>query len=116
MFVVVNGFIPKDNNKMGIGGRSLKVSCVPVGDYEPAQRDSYKRVYDEEGGFSYPHIPENIERKNGNLYWTNKTLCGTTNNHDGQYSLIQAYNEIIFPKMEEIARAESEGGIYDVVF
>ena len=69
MFIVVNGFIPNDNNLLGMGGRSVKVSCIPVGHYEPAKKDSYKRAYDDNGGFSYPHIPENIERRKGELYW-----------------------------------------------
>ena len=116
MFVVINGFIPKDNDIMGNGGRSIKVSCVPVGEYEKAKRDSYKRVYDDAGNFSYPHIPENLERKKGNLYWTNKTLCGTRNVSEGQFSLIHAYEKVIIKQMEEIARIESDGGIYDVVF
>ena len=95
MFVVINGFIPTDNDILGNGGRSIKVSCVPVGDYEVAKRDSYKRVYDEDGNFSYPHIPENLERRKGNLYWTNKTLCGTRNASEGQFSLINAYENYL---------------------
>ena len=30
MFIVVNGFLPKDNNILGNGGRCIKVSFVPV--------------------------------------------------------------------------------------
>ena len=116
MFIVVNGFIPEKNNLLGMGGKSVKVSCIPVGDYEPAKRDSYKRVYDDEGNFTYPQIAENIERRKGELYWKNKTLCGTESTRDGQFSLIHAYKEHIIPQMEEIARQESEGGIFDVVF
>ena len=116
IFVVINGFIPEDNDIMGNGGRSIKVSCVPVGDYEEAKRDSYKRVYDDEGGFTYPHIHQNIERQKGKLYWNNKTLCGTTDISDGQFSLITAYKNTIIPQMEEIARKRSNGGMYDVFF
>ena len=69
MFIVVNGFVPKDNNLLGNGGRSIKVSCIPVGNYEAARRNSYKRVYnDDERTFSYPQIDENIERVKGDLY------------------------------------------------
>ena len=116
MFIVVNGFIPNDNNLLGRGGRSVKVSCIPVGNYEPAKRDSYKRVYDDNGGFSYPQIPENIERRKGELYWKNKTLCGVDQVKEGQFSLIHAYRDTIIPQMEEIARRESQGGIFDVRF
>ena len=116
MFIVVNGFVPKDNNLLGNGGRSIKVSCVPVGDYEQAKRDSYKRVYDDEGRFTYPKIPENLERRKGQYYWKNKTLCGSNEPGDDQFSLIRAYREFIIPEMEKIQLKESEGGRFRVVF
>ena len=50
---------------MGNGGRSVKVACVPVGEYEHAKRYSYTRVYDDDGGYSYPHIAENLESRKG---------------------------------------------------
>ena len=54
--------------------------------------------------------------KKGELYWNNKTLCGTLETKDSQFSLIKAYEETIIPQMEEIARKESCGGLYNVVF
>ena len=65
MFIVVNGFIPHDNNLLGNEGRSVKVSCIPIGDYVQEKRDSYKRVYNDEGNLTYPQISENIERQKG---------------------------------------------------
>ena len=62
-FIVVNGFIPHDNNLLGEGGKSIKVSCILVGDYVKAKQNSYKRVTDDEGYFTYSKIPENIIRK-----------------------------------------------------
>ena len=38
MFIVVNGFMPRDNNLLGDGGRSVKVSCIPIGDYVKAKK------------------------------------------------------------------------------
>ena len=63
MFIVVNGFIPHENDLLGNGGRSVKVSCILVGDYVKAKQNSYKRVTDDQGNFTYPQIPENIIRK-----------------------------------------------------
>ena len=63
MFIVVNGFIPHYNNLLGEGGRSIKLFCIPVGDYVKAKQSSYKRVTDDEVYFTYPKIPENIIRK-----------------------------------------------------
>ena len=56
-------FIPFDNNLFGKGGSSIKVECIVVRDYEECKRSSYKQVTDEEGNFTYPHIPENLEKK-----------------------------------------------------
>ena len=44
-----------------MGGRSVKVSFILVGNYKPAKRDSYKRVYDKNGRFSYPQNYVNIK-------------------------------------------------------
>ena len=95
------------------GGRSIKVECIVVGGYEECKRSSYKRVTNDEGNFTYPEIPENLEKK-GEYYWKNKTLCGTREPNDDQFSLIRAYEEGIIPRMIEIAREESEGGKYEV--
>ena len=81
-----------------------------------AKQNSYKRVTNDQGNFTYPQIPENIIQKKGEKYWKNKTLCGTNEPKTNQYSLIRAYKKHIFPRMEEIARQESEGGKYKIVF
>ena len=43
-------------------------------------------------------------------------MCGTRTPNEDQFSLIRAYEEGIIPRMEEIARKESNGGTYNVVF
>ena len=116
MFIVFNEFIPCDNKLLGNGGISVKVSCIPVGDYVKAKQNSYKRVTDDQGNFTYPQIQENIIRKKGEKYWKNKTLCGTNEHKINQYSLITAYKKHILPRMDEIARQESDGGKYEVIF
>ena len=42
MFIFFNDFVPKDNNILSEGGRSVKFLYVPVGNYELVKRDSYK--------------------------------------------------------------------------
>ena len=32
MFIVVNGFVPKENNLLVNGGICIKISCIPIGD------------------------------------------------------------------------------------
>ena len=74
MFVVVNGFISHENNLLGNGGRSIKVSCIPVGDYVKEKQNSYKRVTDDEGNFTYPQIPENIKKRVKNIRKTRPSV------------------------------------------
>ena len=75
MFIIVNGFVPYDNNLLGNGGRCIKIECIAVGDYEECKRSSYKRVTDEDdGNFTYPRIPENLEKKRENTIGETK-LC-----------------------------------------
>ena len=59
---------------------------------------------------------ENLERRKGQYYWKNKTLCGSNEPGDDQFSLIRAYREFIIPEMEKIQLKESEGGRFRVVF
>ena len=117
MFIVINGFIPNDNNILGNGGRSVKVACIPIGEMAECKRAGYKRVYDEEGKYTCPKIPGNETKKIGEFYWENRTLCGKQTAKKGkQYSLVDAYKNIIIPAMEEIARKESDNGRYNVIF
>ena len=116
MFIVINGFIPKDNDLLGNGGKSIKVACIPVGDMMECKRAGYKRVYDDEGNYTNPAIPGNETKIVGNFYWENKTLCAHNKPKKKQFSLIHAYRDTIIPAMENIARKESENGRYDVIF
>ena len=66
MFIIVNGFIPFENNLFEKRGRSIKVECIAVRDYEECKRSSYKRVTNEEGNFTYPQIPKKLGKKREN--------------------------------------------------
>ena len=50
---------------------------VPVGNYEKAKENSYHRVYNDDGMFTYPKLTKNIMREKGQTYWVDKTLCGS---------------------------------------
>ena len=116
MFIIINGFVPYNNDLLGNGGRSIKVACIPVGEMKKCTRTGYKRVYQEDGTYSCPKIPGNETKKLGEYYWENYTLCGSANPGDKQFSLINAYKNVIFPKMDATAEEESENGTCDVIF
>ena len=116
MFIVINGFIPKDNDLLGNGGRSIKIACIPVGEMTKCTRTGYKRLYDEDGYYTCPQIPGNETKIAGEYYWENYTLCGSEHPNNKQFSLVNAYKNTILPIMEKIAEKESENGTCDVIF
>jgi hypothetical protein len=67
-----------------------------------ASKDSYKRVYRDDGSFHYPKIPANLLRNKGDLYFkTVKLTCsleGTQSNPT--MSLLKVYQEQIIPALE----------------
>ena len=59
MYIVMTGFSPTDNDFLK-GGTAHMISAVLVGKALPAKKDSYKRVYMEDGTFHYPKIDISI--------------------------------------------------------
>ena len=60
MYVVVTAFVPIEND-INKGGITIPVACVRVGREVEAQKNSYKRVYKDDGSYHYPPLPpENL--------------------------------------------------------
>jgi len=53
------------------GGEGIKIDMERAGGMVRASRDSYKRVYRDDGTYHYPQIPENILRRKGQEYFEN---------------------------------------------
>ena len=75
MAVVVSAFIPKDND-IEKGGKAFKVSIERAGRMVKATKDSYKRVYREDGTYHYPQIEENRLRTKGEMYFRDMGVTG----------------------------------------
>lgn len=69
----------------------------------PAQKDSYKRVYREDGTFHYPKVAENILRKKGNLYFQSMDVTGSSEGttKDPKFPLLQFFERTELPALEE---------------
>ena len=118
MYVVVTAFIPHYNNDLTKGGRSVPIACIRCGDLVKADKDSYKRVTDKNGNFSYPKIPENQLRVQGQYYFKPKELMGSSEGtpKDPKISLLKLYKEQIIPEIErKIVQPLSNGGDTKVV-
>ena len=118
MYVVVTGYILKDGNDIRKGGTVVPIAMIRVGKMIKAKKDSYKRVYREDGTYHYPKCPQNLLCKAGNYYFEGLELTGSNEGTDKnpKISLLKLYREQIIPAIErKIVDAFSENGKYKVL-
>ena len=112
MYVVVTAFVPYDND-FTKGGRVIPVACIRAGKMVEAAKDSYKRVYKDDGSYHYPPIPENLVRRRGEEYFKNLDITGSSEGtaQKPKCSLLKMYKDEIIPALEEkVVDTLSENG------
>lgn len=99
MYIVVTAFALR-NNDITAGGTAVPISCVRVGKLVKAKKNSYKRVYKDNGSHHYPKIPENLLRKKGEEYFKSFELTGSKegSTKKPKISLLKVYKEVAFQK------------------
>ena len=105
MAIVAVGFVPKDNDWMK-GGDGFTVSLVRAGRKVKASRNTYRRVYRDDGSFHYPALPENILRKKGELYFKSMEITGSSRGtvKDPKFSLLHDfYDAKHLPNLDVLA-------------
>ena len=102
MYVVTTACVLNEND-ITKGGTAVPVSLVRVGKLEKAKKNSYKRVYDENGSYTYPKIEENILCKEGLEYFKSYDLRGSSEGSakKPKISLLKIYKEQIIPDFEK---------------
>ena len=102
MYVVVTAFVPY-NNDFTKGGRVIPVACIRAGKMIEAAKDTYKRVYKDDGSYHYPPIPENLVRRKGKEYFKNLNITGSNKGtpQKPKCSLLKMYKEEIIPALED---------------
>ena len=112
MYIVVTAFVPNDND-MTKGGKAIPIACIRCGKLVTAAKTTYKRVYNEDGKFSYPRIPGNESRIEGMEYFECYELTGASEGteKDPKCSLLKIYKEQIIPEIERkvVDRFSNEG-------
>ena len=78
MGIASAAFVPKGND-MTAGGEAHLVSFVRVGKQVKAKKDTYRRVYAEDGTYTMPVLPQNQLRRKGSYYFTNMEITGSRN-------------------------------------
>jgi hypothetical protein len=104
MAIASTAFVPHDND-ITKGGTAEKLSLTRVGYMKKAAKDSYRRVYHDDGTFTYPKIPENKLRTKGEPYFEPLEICGSTstNGKKKKFSLLDWFLKTEFPRLEALA-------------
>ena len=69
---------------MRSGGTGHEILMTRCGGMVQTKKDSYKRVYNDDGTFNCPRIAENIIRKKGEeFYFENWEICGSRSEKSG---------------------------------
>ena len=117
MYAAFTAFAPNDND-ITKGGVPIPVDCVRIGRMLPAKRDSFKRVYKDDGTYHHPHIEANRLRTKGNLYFTSLDLKGSSEGTEKKpkCSLLKIYKERVIAAIErEIVDKLSDNGRIRVI-
>ena len=102
MYIVCTAFV-LNGSDITAGGKAIPIACIRVGKKVKAKKDSYKRVYNDDGTFSYPKIDENQIRKKGDMYFKSFELTGSSEGTEKspKISLLKEYQDKIIPALEE---------------
>ena len=117
MYVAMTGY-QLNGNDITKGGREFPISVARVGRRVKATKDSYKRVYKDNGTYHYPKIAGNKLRSKGEYYFKSCEITGSSEGteKDPKLSLISIHRDTIIPDMERLAERLSENGTKKVIF
>ena len=106
MYIVVTAYVPMIDNDITKGGKAIPISCYRCVKMVKQSKDSYKRVYKDDGSFHYPKIPENILNKKGHWYSRNVELTGCSEGtaKEPKLSLLQVYKDEIIPSIHQFIK------------
>eukprot|EP00978_Attheya_sp_CCMP212_P040236 scaffold217526_cov46-Attheya_sp.AAC.1 len=103
MCLVTTAFAPHNNN-FQTGGRSYKADCVRIGGMVKAKKDSYRRVYRNDGTYHYPRDPANILRRKGEEYFESWEIRGSNEGTERvpKWSLLKYKREHLREKLDAL--------------
>ena len=104
MYIVVTAYVLSNGNDITKGGKAIPISCIRCGRMVKAEKDSYKRVYnDDDHTYTYPKIEKNKLKTMGKEYFKNLELtgCSEGTKKDPKCSLLKIYKEQIIKDLEE---------------
>ena len=99
------GFLPFENDFVK-GGRGVKIHMQRAGGWISAERDTYRRVYRDDGTYYYPPIPENRLRVAGQQYFQNWEITGSNEGTptEPKFSLLKYWRDKLFEILDNKVR------------
>ena len=116
MMSVTSGYLIQGD--MSQGGTAVKIDFSRCGREEPAKKDTYKAVFDDDGKRSHPKIESNKLRVKGELYFRGMEITGVDTGSDKKpkWALKAHFRDTLFGKLEQaVADAEESNGGWAVV-
>ena len=82
----------------------MKVKMDRVVRMVATNEDSYKRVYKDDGSYTYPILLENRLRAKCELYFKNMEIIGSKEGieKESKMALLPYHRDIIFPRLEKL--------------
>ena len=99
------GIAPFEND-LRKGGEAHKIEITRCGGMVEAQKDSFKRVYRDDGSYHYPKLPENRLREKGKEYFENWEITGSKEMHKKtrKFALTAWIRNNFMPKLVDLAQ------------
>lgn len=103
MGIASTAFAPEGND-ITKGGRAFRVNLVRVGRMVPAARDTYRRVYRDDGTYHYPQIASNRLRRKGEPYFKSMEITGSNPGtaKEPKFDLLSFYRDTELPRLDAL--------------
>ena len=105
LVIVSTGFLPYDND-MEKGGVGVKFAPTRAGGMVKAKKDSFSRVYREDGSYHMPPILSNRLRVKGTSYFENWEITGSNQGSEKKkkFPLLDWFRDVEIPRLEKKAQ------------
>ena len=102
IYTVVTAFVLNDND-IEKGGTAIPICCARVGKMMNATRDSYLKIYKDDGSYHYPKIQYNLLREKGTYYFKGieLTVSNIGAEKDPKVSLLDVTKSTTISSIEE---------------
>ena len=105
LVVCAHAFAPFDND-LRKGGTAYKLKMTRCGGMVKAQKNSFKRVYRDDGTYHYPRLPENQLREKGKEYFENQEITGSkeSDGKNRKFALAKWLNDDFMPDLKHLVQ------------